>query len=96
MSEEPNKAKPQLFCCVATCRNYNNPYSATELYQFPVDLVQRRKFSEILAIPNSVAEQDTARVCALHFKSKTQVFNNPSPAIQPFCRVSIILFWVKS
>lgn len=109
MSEEPNSSivglKPQLYCSIAMCRNYKNPYSKTELYQLPSDPLQRWKFCEILGISNSMSELATTRVCALHFKSKVltqKLLNDTSltitadlkqrgtPMLQPFRGVSII------
>ncbi|GFY51684.1 uncharacterized protein TNIN_91961 [Trichonephila inaurata madagascariensis] len=57
-------------CCISQCRNFKNPFANIELYPLPDDVNRRAKSCEILGIPLDIGLQPSARVCALHFKSK--------------------------
>ncbi|GFT67906.1 uncharacterized protein NPIL_573821 [Nephila pilipes] len=58
------------YCCISQCRNFKNPFAMIDLYPLPEDVHRRAKCCEILGIPLDVGLQPSARVCALHFKSK--------------------------
>ncbi|GFR22403.1 uncharacterized protein TNCT_217201 [Trichonephila clavata] len=65
-------------CCISQCRNFKNPFAKIDLYPLPDDVNRRAKSCEILGIPLDVGLQPSARVCALHFKSKVGHLKPPA------------------
>ncbi|GFW85616.1 uncharacterized protein TNCV_852681 [Trichonephila clavipes] len=65
-------------CCISQCRNFKNPFAKIDLYPLPDDVNRRAKSCEILGIPLDIGLQPSARVCALHFKSKVGHLKPPA------------------
>ncbi|CAL1288861.1 unnamed protein product [Larinioides sclopetarius] len=82
MSNKSTDNVPSYYCCISQCRNYRNAYAKIDLYPLPDDSLQREKFCEILGIPLDVGLSPSARVCALHFKSKVGSYRPPPPSVQ--------------